>query len=292
MTLNKKIFALGATILLLALIGAIVLFWPFNHSKPNTQHPNPSIEQVQNTKISHSNTLIPKTQNLPHKRGKLSIIIVGLGLFPELTDQVLNLPDSVMLGYYPQSPEVNEQIEKAISKGFDVYMMCPMEPVYYPQNDPGPNTLLTGLPREENLKRLDEILNIFPQIKGIVSYQGSLFMTSLEDLTPIIQSLKSNNKTFIDTSNAPQSKTQSVCKEQKAICYRAQFQLDQELSADALKKMFKEIEKSLETNNHVVVFGFAYPITIEAISSWIKNAGPELSLEKLTSTSHSNESSK
>lgn len=290
MTLNKKTFALGATIILLALIGAIVLFWPFNHSKPNTQQPNQQIEPVQNTKISH--TPIQKTQNLPQKRGKLSIIIVGLGLFPELTDQVLNLPDSVMLGYYPQSPEVNEQIEKAISKGFDVYMMCPMEPVYYPQNDPGPNTLLTGLPREENLKRLDEILNIYPQIKGIVSYQGSLFMTSEEDLTPIIQSLKSNNKTFIDTSNAPQSKTQSVCKEQKATCYRAEFQLDQELSADALKKMFKEVEKSLETNDHVVIFGFAYPITIEAMSNWIKNAGPNLSLEKLTSISHSNETSK
>lgn len=290
MALTKKTIVLGTTILIIALVGSIFLFWTLNHSKPT--HPLSDPLPHQTAKKEAPVSITSKQKSLPKHQGKLSIIIVGLGLFPELTDQVLNLSDQVMLGYYSQSPEVKEQIEKAISKGFDVYMMCPMEPVYYPQNDPGPNTLLTGLPKEENLKRLDDILNIYPSITGLVSYQGSLFMTSEEDLSPVIQSLKSKNKTFIDTSNAPQSKTQSVCNEQKATCYQTQFQLDQELSSEALKKMFKEVEKSLETHDHVIVFGFAYPITIEAISEWLKDNASKFSLEKLSASPSSVESSK
>jgi len=290
MALTKKTIVLGTTILIIALVGSIFLFWTLNHSKSTHPLSDPLPQQTARKEAPVSIT--SKQKSLPKHQGKLSIIIVGLGLFPELTDQVLNLSDQVMLGYYSQSPEVKEQIEKAISKGFDVYMMCPMEPVYYPQNDPGPNTLLTGLPKEENLKRLDDILNIYPSITGLVSYQGSLFMTSEEDLSPVIQSLKSKNKTFIDTSNAPQSKTQSVCNEQKATCYQTQFQLDQELSSEALKKMFKEVEKSLETHDHVIVFGFAYPITIEAISEWLKDNASKFSLEKLSASPSSVESSK
>ncbi|KAB2833426.1 MAG: hypothetical protein F9K49_06600, partial [Caedimonadaceae bacterium] len=78
----------------------------------------------------------------------------------------------------------------------------------------------------------------------------------------------------------------------KATCYQTQFQLDQELSSEALKKMFKEVEKSLETHDHVIVFGLAYPITIEAISEWLKDNASKFSLEKLSASPSSVESSK
>lgn len=285
---NKKLLIIS--IVLLFLSGAGFLLFFFNTSflqKPAKTQEVASIQSTEppvTSRLENDESLSRDVSSPKTTKGKLSIMLVGLGLYPELTEQALDLPTSVMLSYYPHSPEVKEQIEQATAKGFEVYLMCPMEPVYYPQNDPGPNTLLTGLPHEENIKRLQEILNIDPQIKGLVSYQGSLFMTSEEDLSPVVQYIAQHNKIFIDTSNTPQSKTYQVCKKQHARCYRTLYQLDQELSENALQRVFEQIEDALTKNDHVIVFGFAYPMTLEAIRHWIKKMDSSF---KLTPLSHS-----
>jgi polysaccharide deacetylase 2 family uncharacterized protein YibQ len=276
---KKTWLAIGGLSLFLILVG-IVVFAIFGQSgvpETLTEQSHPSLHKEVSQKQSTTSSL--KESDIP--QGILSIFVVGLGLYPELTEEALNLPQEIMLGYYLRSPEIASQIENATSKGFDVYMMCPMEPVYYPHNDPGPNTLLTGLPAEENLKRLNDLLSISPAIKGLVSYQGSLFMTSEEDLSPIMKALAASGKIFVDSSNAPQSKIKAVCHAQKATCYQTIFQLDQELSGESLKKTFKEIEKALESNERVIIFGFAYPITLEALTTWLKESESKIKLEKL-----------
>lgn len=282
---KKTWLALGGLALPLILIG-IVVFIILNKSEappPVAEQSHPSLVKDSDLaeKVSQKQSTPTLKESCQGDQGILSIFVVGLGLYPELTEEALNLPQEIMLAYYPRSPEIASQIENATSKGFDVYMMCPMEPVYYPQNDPGPNTLLTGLPEEENLKRLNDLLSISPFIKGLVSYQGSLFMTSEEDLAPIMKALAAKDKIFIDSSNAPQSKIKTVCHKQKTTCYQTIFQLDQELSGESLKKTFKEVEKALKNNEHVIIFGFAYPITLEALTSWLKESESKIRLEKL-----------
>lgn len=295
---KKTWFAIGGLALFLILLGIAVATF-FNKSEVPatiTEQPRLSLHKEptphKDAPQQQSANALKETKALRESdkknQGILSIFVVGLGLYPELTEEALNLPQEIMLGYYPRSPEIASQIENATSKGFDVYMMCPMEPVYYPQNDPGPNTLLTGLPEEENLKRLNDLLSISPFIKGLVSYQGSLFMTSEEDLSPIMKALAAKDKIFIDSSNAPQSKIKTVCHEQKTTCYQTIFQLDQELSGESLKKTFKEVENALKSNERVIIFGFAYPITLEVLTAWLKESESKITLEKLpvpTSTS-------
>lgn len=282
---KKTWLAIGGLALLLILIG-IVVFIILNKSEappPVAKQSHPSLVKDSDLaeKVSQKQSTPTLKESDQKDLGILSIFVVGLGLYPELTEEALNLPQEIMLAYYPRSPEIASQIENATSKGFDVYMMCPMEPVYYPQNDPGPNTLLTGLPEEENLKRLNDLLSLSPFIKGLVSYQGSLFMTSEEDLAPIMKALAAKDKIFIDSSNAPQSKIKTVCHEQKTTCYQTIFQLDQELSGESLKKTFKEVEKALKNKERVIIFGFAYPITLEALTSWLKESESKVRLEKL-----------
>ena len=48
-----------------------------------------------------------------------------------------------------------------------------MEPVDYPDNDPGPQTLLTSLPAEQNIDRLHWALSRVRGYVGIMNYMGA-----------------------------------------------------------------------------------------------------------------------
>ena len=50
-----------------------------------------------------------------------------------------------------------------------------MEPFDYPDNDPGPQTLLTSLTPDQNIDRLHWLMSRFQGYVGIVSYMGARF---------------------------------------------------------------------------------------------------------------------
>ena len=54
----------------------------------------------------------------------------------------------------PYGAEVERLAALARSEGHEILLQVPMEPFNYPDNDPGPQTLLTSLTPEQNLERL------------------------------------------------------------------------------------------------------------------------------------------
>ena len=66
-----------------------------------------------------------------------------------------------------------------------------MEPFDYPDNDPGPQTLLTSLTPEQNIDRLHWLMSRFQGYVGIVSYMGARFTASEPSLAPVLRELPS-----------------------------------------------------------------------------------------------------
>ena len=57
-----------------------------------------------------------------------------------------------------------------------------MEPFDYPDNDPGPQTLLTSLTPEQNLDRLHWLMSRFQGYVGLISYMGARLTASQQGL--------------------------------------------------------------------------------------------------------------
>src|SRR3546814_13954980 len=66
----------------------------------------------------------------------------------------------------------------------------PMEPLDYPQSDPGPYALLTSISAEQNLRRLDWVLSRVTGYVGVTNFMGSKFTTAEAALRPILAELK------------------------------------------------------------------------------------------------------
>jgi hypothetical protein len=89
------------------------------------------------------------------KGARIAIVVAGLGVSTAGTaDALSRLPPTVTLGFVPYGANLNDLSMRARARGHEVLLQVPMEPFDYPDNDPGPQTLLTTLPTEKNLDRL------------------------------------------------------------------------------------------------------------------------------------------
>ena len=62
-----------------------------------------------------------------------------------------------------------------------------MEPFDYPDNDPGPQTLLTSLSRRAELDRLHWLMSRFQGYVGIANFMGARFTASEQALAPVLR---------------------------------------------------------------------------------------------------------
>ena len=86
---------------------------------------------------------------------------------PLSEDRIGRVAQGVVLG--PVEDEGLGQVDLARAQGHEVMLEMPMEPTGYPDNDPGPQTLLTTLTAEQNLDRLYWHLSRFQGYAGIAT---------------------------------------------------------------------------------------------------------------------------
>src|SRR5262249_32285329 len=75
---------------------------------------------------------------------KVAIVVAGLGVGASTTSEALaKLPAAVTLAFAPYGSDVERWVSRARSESREVLLQVGMEPFDYPDNDPGPQTLLT-----------------------------------------------------------------------------------------------------------------------------------------------------
>ncbi|MBV9557371.1 MAG: divergent polysaccharide deacetylase family protein, partial [Pseudolabrys sp.] len=75
---------------------------------------------------------------------RIALIVGGLGISASATsDAMEKLPGAVTFAFAPFSLDVDNLAAQARAADHEVLLQAPMEPFDYPDNDPGPQTLLT-----------------------------------------------------------------------------------------------------------------------------------------------------
>jgi uncharacterized protein len=83
--------------------------------------------------------------NLP----RVALVIGRLGVSANLTtDALAKLPPAVTLAFPPYGTDLDRWTARARGEGHEILLQVPMEPFDFPENDPGPQTLLTSLPAD------------------------------------------------------------------------------------------------------------------------------------------------
>ena len=137
---------------------------------------------------------------------RIAIIVSGLGVSDSATaDAIAKLPGAVTLGFMPYGSDVAALAGRARARGHEVLLQVPMEPFDYPDNDPGPQTLLTSLTPQQNLDRLYWLMSRFQGYVGIAGAMGGRFTASDPSFAPVLRETAKRGLIFVDDGANPRS---------------------------------------------------------------------------------------
>ena len=201
----------------------------------------------------------------------VSIVIGGLGVgAAKTTDAIMKLPPAVTLAFTPYGSDPGKLAERARAQRHEILLQVPMEPFDYPDNDPGPQTLLTTLAPDQNLDRLYWHLSRFQGYAGIANFMGARFVAADAVMQPIVREAAKRGLGYLDDGSAPRSVAASLAAGQAMPFARADISIDAVPTAAEIDRALAKLEDLAKERGTAVGVASALPISIERIGVWIK----------------------
>jgi len=204
---------------------------------------------------------------------RIAIVVGDLGISDAATTAALaKLPPVVTLAFAPYANDLRALAAHAREAGHEVLLQIPMEPLDYPNNDPGPRTLLTSLSNQDNIKRLHWVMGRMAGYVGLASYMGARFTASTQALTPVLREIAKRGLIYVDDGSSARSVAGQVAGTLNLPFAKADSVLDAVPTPVEIERALRRLEMTARAKGMAVGYASAQESSIEAISKWAKGA--------------------
>ena len=201
----------------------------------------------------------------------VAIVIGGLGVgAAKTTEAIMKLPPAVTLAFTPYGSDPAKLAGQARAQRHEILLQVPMEPFDYPDNDPGPKTLLTTLGAEQNVDRLYWHLSRFQGYAGIANFMGGRFVVADTAMKPIIQEAAKRGLGYLDDGSAPRSVAPALAAAQAMPFAQADLTIDTVPTAVEIDRTLAKLEDLAKQRGIAVGIASALPVSIERLGAWAK----------------------
>lgn len=202
-------------------------------------------------------------------RPRIAIVVSGMGLNQETTlDAIDKLPQEVTLSFAPYGKTLDRTVSVARASGHEVFLEVPLEPFDYPDNDPGPDTLLTGRAPRDNLQKLFSVMSSFSGYAGIINNMGARFTASGADFAPIMEELGARGLGYIDDGSSNRSLAPQLAQANRVPFARVDATIDANPAREPIMKALAELERKAKRSGSAIGIVSALPVSIEAVTDW------------------------
>lgn len=199
----------------------------------------------------------------------IAILVTDIGLSKPISDNAIEkLPAEVTLSFSPYANQLQSWVKRARRGGHELMLQVPMEPFDYPDNDPGPHTLLSGLSDNVNLQRLKWIMARMTGYIGMVNINGSKFTSHESAMQPVMHELKVRGLTFMDAHPQAPEASYQVAREIKLDYLQGSVMLDRVLSKKAIDQSLKKLEEMALSQGSAIGVMTALPLSIQRLTEW------------------------
>jgi polysaccharide deacetylase 2 family uncharacterized protein YibQ len=205
------------------------------------------------------------------KTPSIAIVIGGLGVgAAKTTEAIMKLPAAVTLGFTPYGSDPGKLVERARAQRHEVLLQVPMEPFDYPDNDPGPQTLLATVSPEQNLDRMLWHMSRFQGYVGIANFMGARFVATDTAMAPVITDAGKRGLGFFDDGSTPRSVAGVLAEAQAMPFARADLTIDTVPTSAEIDRALAKLESIAKERGTAFGVASALPISIERITAWAK----------------------
>jgi uncharacterized protein len=215
----------------------------------------------------------PLETNSALKAGAPRIVLVvgGLGLSRPITEAAIqNLPGGVTFAFAPYGRDLAASVAHARANGHEVILQAPMEPVDYPQTDPGPHTLLTNATPAQNTDNLHWLMSRFSGYVGIGNFLGAKFTADSASFAPVLQEIGERGLIYLDDGTSPQSLTASLAAQSGVPAVKADLVLD--TTPDGIDAALVKLEAIARDNGLAIGVASALPESLDKIGRFARIA--------------------
>lgn len=200
---------------------------------------------------------------------RIALVVSGMGISESATAHAIDvLPPEVTLSFAPYGSNLQSWIERARDAGHEVLLELPMEPFGYPQNDPGPHTLLTTAGEAENISRLEWLMSRFTGYAGVMNYQGARFTTSPTSLKPVLQAIDARGLLYVDNGSSARSMAPSLAREMGLPAVQANRIVDPVQNPEVIATSLDILKERAKESGAALGVASGFPVTVDALAQW------------------------
>lgn len=201
----------------------------------------------------------------------VAILIGGLGVgAAKTTDAIMRLPPAVTLAFTPYGADPGKLAERARAQRHEIFLQIPMEPYDFPDNDPGPQTLLTSLTTDQNMDRLYWHLSRMQGYAGLTNFMGARFVATEPAMQPIIREAAKRGLGFFDDGSSPRSIAPQAAASAAMPFGKGDIAIDAVPTPAEIDRALSKLESLARERGAAVGIASALPVSIERIGAWTK----------------------
>jgi uncharacterized protein len=204
---------------------------------------------------------------------RIALIVAGLGVSSSATaDAIAKLPGPITLAFEPYGSDVAALAARARDNGHEILLEVPMEPFDYPDNDPGPQTLLTSLAPQQNMDRLYWLMSRFQSYVGITNAMGARFTASEPSLTPVLRETAKRGLIYVDDGSNPRSVAARIAGANNLPFAHADVVVDAVPTPAEIDRALGRLEMTARERGSAVGIASDLPAAIDHIVKWASAA--------------------
>jgi len=202
---------------------------------------------------------------------RIALIVGGLGVGASSTSDALSkIPGPVTFAFAPYGGDLDNLVARARSEGHEILLQVPMEPFDYPDNDPGPQTLLSSLSAEQNVDRMQWLMSRFQGYVGVTNQTGARFTASEASLGPVLRETAKRGLIYVDDGSSARSLASQIAGANKVPFAKADVVIDTVPTAAEIDKALVRLETIARERGTATGYATALPVTIERVARWAK----------------------
>lgn len=196
---------------------------------------------------------------------RAAIVIDDLGQNPAHLSRLADLGIPITLSVLPGLPHSRAIAEKARRNSMEVFLHLPMEPVGFPEKQPGPGALLAEMTDEEISRLLQESFAAVPGVAGVNNHMGSLLTTDARAMNIVMKELKARNLLFLDSKTSPDSLAFETAYRHNLPAARRDIFLDAHDDEEFIRGQVRELLLLAKERGNAIGIGHPYRSTLKVL---------------------------
>ena len=209
------------------------------------------------------------TRGVPGTR--IAIVVGGLGISQTGSmNAVQTLPAGVTFGFSPAGNSLDRWMQEARRAGHELVLQVPLEPVGYPEVNPGPNTLTVADAAANQFDALHATLASLTNYVGVMNYMGGRFTGDAAAIEPLIAELGRRGLMYLDDSSSLRSLAKDTTALQRVPFAAASLTIDRTQDPADIRRQLDTLEQIARAEGSAIGVASAFDVSIGTIAEWIR----------------------